>query len=218
MQECLRIGKIRSFDRISCKKGLATFRGARKPKILQGVELALHPLRRDAPLLSTSCLCATRAGRKPCSEGTGRGTATSPAQKLAPHQSPKSPFPCKAHRMCSKGRNHPKPCSTFSKLNGKGSNEFCSIFIIIFKGLQPWQRCVGSSKARQWDWRRSQLASKELCAWTTMGQGQHSAIPIWWEPYQETAPSCTAEKPTKGLETPLLSTTHMHTQTHAFQK
>lgn len=35
----------------------------------------------------------------------------------------------------------------------------------------------------------------------------------------EAAPSCTAEKPTEGLEsTSPLHHTHMHTQTHAFQK
>lgn len=50
---------------VTCKEGLATFREARKPKILEGVELALHPLKKDEPLLSTSCLCAMRVDRTP---------------------------------------------------------------------------------------------------------------------------------------------------------
>lgn len=43
IQKCLRIGKIRSLDRVGRNEGLAPFRGAGKPKILERVELALHP-------------------------------------------------------------------------------------------------------------------------------------------------------------------------------
>lgn len=156
-------------------------------------------------------------GIKPCSEGTSRGTATSPAQaqKLPPQQSPNPPLPCKAHGVCSNGRAHPNPCSKILQIRWEGKQRILLDFYnYFFKACSHGRDVWEAPKQGSGTGEDPSLPARGCVRGPPRDKASTRPSPSGGSPAkEETTPSCTAEKPTEGLEStsPLL---HTHTCTH----
>lgn len=179
---------------------------------------------------STSCLCTTRVhpialgGIKPCSEGTSRGTATSPAQaqKLAPQQSPNPPLPCKAHRVCSNGRAHPNPCSKILQIRWEGKQRILLDFYnYFFKACSHGRDVWEAPKQGSGTGEDPSLPARGCVRGPPWDKASTQPSSSGGNPAREKQPPAALRKsPQRAWKAPLLSSTHthMHTQTHAFQK